>query len=225
MSWTGRAKWENTDDELRIYCGDDEDRRDFRVKWDDTNNRLEIHQAGEMDEQIKWQDSYNKLIGYIGDDWCDIDGGCCGYDCDIMPRYVRVVLSGIENCGSEDRYCYDPDNGYLPEASSFNGTYILEHLSDCIWRCDIATNCNELHLTVQLSSNPTQGDTNGTVSVALAQEVLVLVFSENISVPNYNCDVCDDLPRSLDNGNTCRLSPRIKGEGKNGTATVSILDW
>ena len=52
-----------------------------------------------------------------------IEGTCCGDDCDTMPKFLQVVLSGITRCGDDFEGTY---GSCCCDGDTWDGTYILE---------------------------------------------------------------------------------------------------
>ena len=115
---TNLTKWDDTGNELTAFCNDDTGDTEIGLaKWDDTNNRLEIN-CNSVDAIVKWDDAGNNLESRTTDDGC-CEGACeaCTVNYVIgMPRYIKVTITGVLDCGDvEDVDC-----------TEINGTYVLE---------------------------------------------------------------------------------------------------
>jgi len=112
---TNHIKWNDTDNRLTAYCGDDSGETEIGpAKWDDTNNKLEIN-CNSTDFQAKWNDATNKLEAQSVASEC-----CCVYTCDQCT----------DTC--IDDQCFNAEHKIeYGGTNTYTGT--LEPVDDCCW--------------------------------------------------------------------------------------------
>ena len=169
------------------------------------------------------------------DDGCCIEsvpGTCCGTDCSSIPKYVRITLSGIANCGSnpsQGGYNSRPSYGctYTCETcSDLNGTYIAEAsgckytwTGDCWW-CPVPNTGEATVRTVRFDLNSSTS-TNVTGTAYIASPTFSHCFSGSDTVDNTSdCNRCGQT-YVLTNNEECNGSDYYF-HGNGGTMTVVV---
>ncbi len=135
-------------------------------------------------------------------------GTCCGDDCSEQPDQLRVVFSGITNCGSDDCDPGGPGNS----AASYNGTWILDFSS--------AQFCRWQHVNVPPDHNIAVRFFNDIISGVESN-----VFTDSFESPDTTeCARCDALPVSFTNIYDCDDDTNTERcAGKNGIGTLSLV--
>lgn len=214
---TNLVKFDNTARDFTSYCSDDTGETEIGpAKWDDANNKLEIN-CDSTDFQVKWDDANNRLEARnVSADCCNvISGGCCGSDCDVMPKYLTLAFSGIENCGTNDvsSIC----GGCCDDCEDINGNFTLEWADGCSWR--YSSGCKAILALILGYPNWTVDAR--TVAAPCSQ---VCFYNEGSYINPAGCGVCDALPLTLYNDQTvCFYGDPIDDlcYGINGSVVIS----
>lgn len=105
------------------------------------------------DEYFACYDPDTGKFEYDADDDCCEEWysgySCCGNDCDVYPRYIHVIISGVVNCGSDGTWscsCEDANGEYILDWWEYDLEY-----RECRWNySEEMVGCNPPY-TVNLS--------------------------------------------------------------------------
>ena len=141
----------------------------------------------------------------INDDCCChemIEGNCCGDDCNEMPKYLSVTISGVTNCGEWSQH------GVACDCETWvNTTFICEWDKLCYWEW-AGDYCREtaLPLWVWPRVQVTMNAAGGLRVLATIMAEVGLggpgmycrpCFDGTVTGLDYtDCDVCDNMPET-----------------------------
>ncbi len=188
---------------LTMFCMDDSGETEIGpMKWDDANNQMEIH--CDADHIGKFAQTGNRLEVRGADCGCTgetISGGCCGGDCDVMPRFYSVTIdSTISDCAGHT------------VCGNYSGEYIIEgNLFNCSWE-----NINNIRLGItNIYPNP---------GSEIDFRIPTCYQVNDLAIDAFEfCGTCtENFPMSPSNENVSGDCPSPFVSGYGGSVTIAV---
>ena len=147
----------------------------------------------------------------------EVDDGCCEEECEACehaeecPRYVKITIEGVEDCGGEDVECTDMNGVYVAECTLYYGQVRWIYTDGTIQVHLYFPSCGSVSRCISI-----QGVVDGIACFQLSADNMVSIGPITMDICGPDGAICGG---ELDNMVGCAFI-----EGTDGTATWEASD-